>query len=630
MRKFVLLTSCALLLAQLHSFAQMVTGKVISESGYAASKVHVSFLNKSNKVETSADGSFKILATRLPDTLVFSSPGFEPYKVVITEKNIKDPNFEVVLLNKRGDYAKMYADASPAMDEVVVTALGVKREPKKLGYSTATIRGDELGAAPATSVGTSLAGRASGLSIRSSGSAYIGDRKLSMIDSLSPGKDSGKLMSQVLTAGEVNDFNKWKMWGDLSAGEFKLLSAVWGVVATKRYTVQLQNASFAAIINEPVFLIDKKTSRKIWSAVTDNTGKAELWAGYFGNADSVSEYIIKDGDGNIINDPVTFSKGINHLLSKKNCGSTNKVDIAFVVDATGSMGDEIEYLKFEMEDVIRNTFSSHSDLDLKVASVFYRDIGDEYVTKHVDFQSDLLKVLNFVKLQRDGGGGDTPEAVDSAMDVALSKLSWRTDARTRLMFLFLDAPPHDYAKQDMYRLIAKAAAMGVRIVPVACSGSDKSNEFLLRSMALATNGTYAFLTDHSGIGNKHTEASTDSYNVELLNNLLQRIIQQFIYVKECKDDQPITEQVPLARQPENLAKIRIYPNPTQGNATIASDKELKEVYITDFTGKMLMKLSSEGKYSWAINISRFPSGTYLVRYVTGDNKWGTEKLVLIH
>jgi len=625
MRKFLLLTSLLLLFAQLNSFAQMLAGKVISESGYAASKVHVSFLNKSNKVETNADGSFKILATSLPDTLVFSSPGTEPYKVVITEKNIKDPNFEVVLLNKRSDFAKMSADAyeSPIVSE----GDGIKRKPKELGYSV-------------SKAATGLAGKVSGLTISAgtgayyraapTGSAYTGDRKFNMLDSLSPGIAAGKLMSQVLTAGEVNDFNKWKMWGDLSAGEFKLLSAAWGVAATKRYTVQLQNANFAAIINEPVYLIDKKTNRKIWSAVTDNTGKAELWAGYFGKADSLSEYIIKDGDGNIINDPVTFNKGINHLLCKKNCGSTNKVDIAFVVDATGSMGDEIEYLKFEMEDVIRNTFNSHSDLDLKVASVFYRDIGDEYVTKHVDFQSDLLKVLNFVKLQRDGGGGDTPEAVDSAMDVALSKLSWRTDARTRLMFLFLDAPPHDEAKPDMYRLIAKAAAMGVRIVPVACSGSDKSNEFLLRSMALATNGTYAFLTDHSGIGNKHTEASTDSYNVELLNNLLQRIIQQFIYVRECKDDQPITQQVPLARQPENLAKIRIYPNPTQGNATIASDKELKEVYITDFTGKMLMKLSSEAKYSWAINVSRFPSGTYLVRYVTGDNKWGMEKLVLIH
>ena len=451
-----------------------------------------------------------------------------------------------------------------------------------------------------------------------------------MLDNITPGKDSGKLMNQVLTAGEVNDFNKWKMWGDLSDNEFKKWSTGWGIAATKRYTVQLQNANFAAIISQPVYLINKKTGEKVWSAVSDNTGKAELWADYFAKGNSITEYIIKDGDGNTINDPLTFDKGINHLLSKKSCGASNQVDIAFVVDATSSMGDEIEYLKFEMEDVIRSTFNNHPGLDLKVGSVFYRDIGDEYVTKLLDFQSDLLKATNFVKLQRDAGGGDIPEAVEKALDVALSQMSWRPEARTRIMFIFLDAPPHDYAKNDMYRLIAKAAAMGVRIVPVACSGSDKNNEFLLRSMALATNGTYAFLTNHSGVGNKHTEASTDSYNVELLNNLLQRVIQQFIYVRDCKDDKSVTQQEPIVRQPENLAKIRIYPNPTQGKAMIASDKELKEVYISDFTGKLLMKLSSTNKNSWSINITGFPSGTYLVRYVTSDNKWGTEKLVLIH
>ena len=644
MKKVVLLTCCCLLLAQLHSTAQYLAGRVLAESGSAASKVHVSFLNKSNKVETNADGSFRILASSLPDTLVFSSPGFEPYKVVITEKNMKDPNFEVVLLNKRGDFSKMYAESSPAMSEVVVTALGVKRSSREWSYSTTTVGDEELTSPKSSGAGKALKTKVRGLSVAAgaadksglayyrspTGSAYTGDRKLNMLDNLSPKADSGKLMSQVLTAGEVNDFNKWKMWGDLSAGDFKVLSAAWGIAATKRYAVQLQNANFAAIIDEPLYLINKKTGEKVWSAVTDNTGKAELWADYFAEADSLSGYIIKDGAGNTINGPVTFANGINHLQSKKNCGATNQVDIAFVVDATSSMGDEIEYLKFELEDVIRNTFNKHPDLDLKVGSVFYRDIGDDYVTKSLDFQSDLLKVLNFVKLQRDGGGGDTPEAVDSALDEALNKLSWRKEARTRLLFLFLDAPPHEYAKANMYRLIAKAAAMGVRIVPVAYSGSSKSNEFLLRSMALATNGTYAFLTDHSGVGNKHTEASTDSYNVELLNNLLQRIIQQFIFVRDCKEKQAVNETVPIARQPGSQAKIRIYPNPTQGNATLESDKELKEVFISDFTGKLLMKLTSARKNSWAINITGFPSGTYLVRYVTNDDKWGTEKLVLIH
>ncbi len=639
MRKFFLLSLSLLFLIQLSSFGQALSGKVIGETGVAASKVNVSFLNSANKVETKADGSFKIIASKLPDTLVFSSPGFEPYKVVITEKNIKDPNFEVVLLNKRSDFAKTtyssYA-ASPVSSElkevVVTSAFGTKRKSRSKSVAAGRTSADKYErdgtydyaySSPKSSTGTYYS------YVGASYNGFYAGKMMNMLDSISPSKDSAKLKTQILTAGEINDFNKWKMWEDLSATEFKQWSTYWGVSAKKRFSVQLQNKNYSAIINQPVYLIDKKTNARVWSGITDNTGKAELWANFNGKGDSLKEYIIKDADGNTVAAPVTFEHGINHLMTDKSCGAGNAVDIAFVIDATGSMGDEIEFLKFEMEDVIRKTYATYNTLDLKVGSVFYRDKGDEYVTKSLDFQNDLLKVLNFVKLQRDGGGGDEPEALDSALDVALNKLSWRKEARTRIMFLFLDAPPHDYAIPDMYKMIEKAAAMGIRIVPVACSGSGKSNEYLLRSMALATNGTYAFLTDHSRAGGKHTEASTDSYDVELLNNLLQRIIQQFVFVKDCASNTTKPEE-PFFHQPENVVKIKIYPNPTQGNVTIESDKELKEVYICDFTGKLLMKLSSSNRGKWQVNIGNYPSGTYLVKYITADNKWGTEKVVLIH
>src|SRR6185436_16394410 len=91
-------------------FSQYLNGRVMNEEGSAAAKVNVSFKNKANTVTTNPDGSFKILATKLPDTLIFSATGYEPYKVVITEKNMKDKDFEVVLLNKRERYS--YAPAS--------------------------------------------------------------------------------------------------------------------------------------------------------------------------------------------------------------------------------------------------------------------------------------------------------------------------------------------------------------------------------------------------------------------------------------------------------------------------------------------------------------------------------------
>ena len=125
MRKTLPLLLLVCLCVCLPGWSQELKGRVLNESGERTSGVTVQFQNKSNAITTRPDGSFKIMATRLPDTLVFSAPGYEPYKVVITEKNIKDPDFEVVMLNTR-----------KAMDEVVV-----------IGYAPAKKR-DVTGSVP--------------------------------------------------------------------------------------------------------------------------------------------------------------------------------------------------------------------------------------------------------------------------------------------------------------------------------------------------------------------------------------------------------------------------------------------------------------------------------------------------
>jgi CarboxypepD_reg-like domain/Secretion system C-terminal sorting domain/von Willebrand factor type A domain len=611
-------------------FSQLLKGRVLAENGEEASGVTIQFRNKFNAISTNADGSFRIMATKLPDTLVFFAPGFEPYKVVITEKNIKDPNFEVVLLNKREE-----------LSEVVVTAYGAAKKKDITGAMT-TIRGEELLSGKVAGVDVSSSsspGTASSIRIRGAAtkSSYsdkeFGDivvnKSIFFADSNIGPREGSLAKSRILTAGEVNDFNKWKMWEDYTDNEFKTWSEYWGIVPKNRFSIQLTDKNHNAIISQAVYLISKSTKDTIWRAYTDNTGKAELWSDFFKDSISKQDYFIADRYGNIINRPSEFSNGVNLLAADKPCGFSNDVDIAFVVDATGSMSDEIEFLKLELEDVIRNTMEKYKTLTLNAASVFYRDKGDEYVTKHVAFNDDLLKAINFIKLQSAGGGGDYPEAVDDALSTALDSLQWHSSARTKLLFLVLDAPAHDYARERIRQLTLKAAAMGIRIVPLACSGTDKSTEFLLRSMALATNGTYAFLTNNSGVGNNHIEPTTDKYEVELLSNLLQRIIGQFLYAKDCSTEDAKQMQQDT-RQPDNVLSVKVYPNPTSGQFIIESKKDIRDIFVTDFTGKILMRLPAvDKKGKWQVDIGKYPSGTYLVKYITRDNKWGAEKVVLV-
>ena len=189
----------------------------------------------------------------------------------------------------------------------------------------------------------------------------------------------------------------------------------------------------------------------------------------------------------------------------------------------------ISFLKDDLEDVIAGVKNEDSELNIYTSTVFYRDEGDDYVTKKSGFTSDLSKTIQFISEQRAEGGGDFPEAVHTAVGIALNELQWSENARARIAFLVLDAPPHYTAeiKEEMNNLTRTAAAEGIKIIPVTASGIDKNTEFLMRFISMTTNGTYVFITDDSGVGNDHLEASVGEYEVELLNALMKRLILKY-------------------------------------------------------------------------------------------------------
>jgi hypothetical protein len=95
--------------------------------------------------------------------------------------------------------------------------------------------------------------------------------------------------------------------------------------------------------------------------------------------------------------------------------------------------------------------------------------------------------------------------------------------------MLLDAPPHHEPEvlRSLHASVEKAAAEGIRIIPIVASGIDKETEFLMRFMAVSTGGTYVFITDHSGVGGDHLEASVGRHDIELLNDLIVRLINKY-------------------------------------------------------------------------------------------------------
>ncbi len=242
-----------------------------------------------------------------------------------------------------------------------------------------------------------------------------------------------------------------------------------------------------------------------------------------------------------------------------------QLDLMLMIDTTGSMGDELEFLKAELKDMVGRIAAQGEALSIRVSVNFYRDEGDDYVVKYYDFREDIEQCLAQMGSEYAEGGGDYPEAVHTALENAVTGHDWRSDA-VKLCFMVLDAPPHSESElqgvnASLRKSLKAAAAEGIRIIPVASSGVDTETEYLLRSFAVLTGGTYVFLTNDSGIGGSHKEAEVGEHDVEALNECMIRIACEYCgleYVKEYEPNIRPTEDpgIPVDPQPGETYPVK--------------------------------------------------------------------------
>lgn len=329
--------------------------------------------------------------------------------------------------------------------------------------------------------------------------------------------------SGTLTAGEWKDNADFDYFKDvLNHNDWYSYMETWKLFPTSRYAVQVTNENQEAAKNQRVDLIDGQ--RIIGSAVTDSEGMAYVYYNLdHGNrkADRIrvgtEEYVIEEKDKN----------GTLHLVLDSYKEPEEKtLDLLFMVDTTGSMSDELEFLKLELQDVIRRVTEEYEGIRIRLSVNFYRDREDAYVVRDFPFTEDIDEALSKLRVQYSDGGGDYPEAVDEAFENAVKGHEWSEDS-VKLLFFVLDAPPHSDRKGTvdlMGSTLDAAAKSGIRVLPVASSGVDTETEYLLRTMAAVSGGTYIFLTDDSGVGNSHLEPTIGDYEVEYLNDLMVRLI----------------------------------------------------------------------------------------------------------
>lgn len=201
-----------------------------------------------------------------------------------------------------------------------------------------------------------------------------------------------------------------------------------------------------------------------------------------------------------------IGRGLSDDLPSGNLGSSIRalrasgLDIAVLIDSTGSMDDEIDGAKKRIGDMI--ALMDGLGIEFRLAVVAYRDKGDDYVLKSQPLTPHRFKAVEFLDGIESGGGGDIPEAVYDAI-AAASQMQWSSKAK-RVIVVVGDAPPHEKDLQKTVNL-AKRFAEGRGQVHLIYTDSPNQIDDVtevrtaFRRIAQSGEGAAVGMSDHTRI-----------------------------------------------------------------------------------------------------------------------------------
>ena len=301
--------------------------------------------------------------------------------------------------------------------------------------------------------------------------------------------------------GWLSYVSEWGARGDISGWADSL------DVSGRRH-VQVLDARGRPVPDARVSIMDPTSERVVWAGRGYGDGRVPMypqlkvpgraidiagdapaggWLVQAATSDGAVRTVRWDGQGEEL-DVVVDTDGLK-------AGAPVPVDVCFIIDTTGSMGDEISRIKSTLLSVTDKLRADAAQgVDLRYGAVLYRDIGDEYVTRRHAFTADLEGFDSALKTISAAGGGDGPESLNQGLAVGVAGMDWREGA-ARVAFVIADAPPHmDYQEDVTYgRAAAAAAHRGIRVHTVAASGLDDRGSYAFRQVAQLTRGQFIYI-----------------------------------------------------------------------------------------------------------------------------------------
>jgi len=353
-----------------------------------------------------------------------------------------------------------------------------------------------------------------------------------------PYREIAQQQEPEVRAGEVDDNENWGEYLEYRRdyrGPY-----VHDVDVSERYIITVLDGDNQPVLDASVTIWDGQY--KVWEARTFATGQTLFFPGSIGSTQSQSFLVSvnKDGFAHTLELPRGEQESwVIKLDQYDSQRSRVNLDILFLLDSTGSMSDEIYALQSSILSIADQIDHLRPRPDLRFGLVTYRDHGDAYVVAKVDFTDRVRQFSDQLSQVRAAGGGDYPESLNEALHTAIYAMDWREDDTIRLIFLVADAPPHlDYAQDyDYAQEMAVALANGIKIFPIAASGTDDQAEYIFRQMAQFTQARFIFLTyegpnQNGGEPGDVSTMNVSSYGVQDLDDLVVRLVRE-----ECSHQQ---------------------------------------------------------------------------------------------
>lgn len=226
-------------------------------------------------------------------------------------------------------------------------------------------------------------------------------------------------------------------------------------------------------------------------------------------------------------------------IIKRPPSQNGKLDLAFIMDSTGSMASYINSAKQNIREIVEEIVSS-SGSDVRLALIEYRDHSPQdrtFVTRKHDFTSSVSTMKSWLNSARASGGGDSPEAVAEAMFQA-TKLSWRQEA-TKISVMISDAPPHGLVPSedssfsegspnghDPMQLARDLAQKGVTLYVIGVEPPIVPYKDFFMALAYITGGQYVPLSVPRLLVNAITGGAQEELSLRKFQAEVQQEIKQ--------------------------------------------------------------------------------------------------------